>query len=94
LNELFASGRIIDLILVMILVEGLVLALIHYRTGRGLAPQELIGFLLSGALLLLALRAALVGAWWGWMGLALAGSLVTHLADLAWRWRRAGRRSD
>ncbi|NVZ09712.1 hypothetical protein HW932_10605 [Allochromatium humboldtianum] len=92
MSELFASGRIIDLILVLIVVEGLVLALVHRRTGRGLPPSDLIGFLLSGFLLMLALRAALVGAWWGWISLALTGSLVTHLADLAWRWRRAGRR--
>lgn len=61
MSELFASGRIIDLILVLILVEGLVLALVHRHTGRGLPPSDLIGFLLSGFLLMLALRAALVG---------------------------------
>jgi len=68
---------------VLIVVEGLVLALMHRRTGRGLPPSDLIGFLLSGFLLM---RAALAGAWWGWISLALTGSLVT---DLAWHW--AGR---
>ncbi|MGQ9659307.1 MAG: hypothetical protein ACUVT0_04260 [Thermochromatium sp.] len=92
MSALFASGRIVDLILVLILFEGLVLTLVHRQTGRGLPPSDLIGFLLSGFLLMLALRAALVGAWWGWISLALTGALVAHLADLAWRWRRAGRR--
>ena len=38
--------------------------------------------LLPGALLVLALRAALVGAAPEWVALALAGSLPAHLADL------------
>lgn len=88
MSELFASGRIIDLILALIVIEGLVLALVHRCTGRGLPPSDLIGFLL-----MLALHAALVDAWWGWISLALTGALLTHLADLVWRWRRAARRA-
>lgn len=36
---------------------------------------------------MLALRGALVGAWWGWIGLCLAASLLAHLADLRRRWQ-------
>jgi hypothetical protein len=84
---LFASGRIVDLILGLTLLEGLLLALYHRRTGRGVAPADLVPNLLAGACILLAARGALVGAWWGWVALALAGSLVAHLADLGRRWR-------
>lgn len=39
--------------------------------------------LLPGALMLLALRAALTGAGWPWVAAALALSFPAHLADLA-----------
>jgi hypothetical protein len=38
--------------------------------------------LLPGALMLLALRAALLGLCWPWIALALAASFPAHLADL------------
>ena len=38
--------------------------------------------LLPGALMILALRAALTGAGWPWIALALACSFPAHLADL------------
>lgn len=91
--EIFANGRIIDLILGLVLIEGILLAAYHRRTGRGLPPRELVGFLLSGFLLLLALRAALVGAWWGWVSLALTASLLTHLLDLRLRWSGSAKRA-
>lgn len=43
--------------------------------------------LLPGALLLLALRAALTGEAWPWIALPLAASFPVHLADLARRRR-------
>jgi len=87
MSGLFASGRIVDLILAFTLLEGLVLAALYRKTGRGVAPADLLGNLASGISLMLALRGALVGAWWGWIGLCLAGSLVAHLVDLRRRWR-------
>ncbi len=85
--DFFTSGRVIDLILVLLLIEGVVLAIVHRRTGRGLAPADLAGFILSGLFLLLAVRTALVGAWWGWVSLCFSASLLTHLADLRNRWK-------
>lgn len=41
--------------------------------------------LLPGALMLLALRAALTGAGWPWIAAALAASFPVHLADIARR---------
>ncbi|WP_404372821.1 hypothetical protein AB5I39_06795 [Sphingomonas sp. MMS24-J45] len=44
--------------------------------------------LVPGALMMLALRAALTGAGWPWIALALAASFPAHLADIARRPRR------
>jgi hypothetical protein len=80
--ELFASGYIIDLILGLVVLEVLALALWRRRFGTGPTPGGLAANLASGGFLLLAVRAALVDAWWGWIALALLGSLVAHLVDL------------
>lgn len=86
-RELFATGRVVDLVLAFMAVEAACLVAYRRRTGRGPRPADLVSNLLSGLCLLLALRAALVGAWWGWIGLALTAALVAHLADLRRRWR-------
>jgi hypothetical protein len=85
--ELFASGRIIDLILGLVVVEVMVLALWRRRFGTGPALGDLAANLASGGFLLLAVRAALVNAAWQWVALALLGSLLAHLADLYGRRR-------
>ena len=87
MTELYATGRIVDLILALVAVELVLLAAIHRRTGRGVAPGALLPTLLSGALLLLALRCALAGAEWPWIGACLLGALLAHGADLRQRWR-------
>ena len=86
--ELFASGRIIDIIIVFMIAEGAVLAWWHARTGKGIAPRQLAGLLPAGAFLLLAVRAALTGAAWSWVAGFLLLGLLAHLADLVVRWRR------
>jgi F0F1-type ATP synthase assembly protein I len=80
--ELFASGRVIDLILGLVVVEVMVLALWRRRFGTGPDLGGLAANLASGGFLLLAVRAALVDAAWEWVALALLGSLLAHLADL------------
>ncbi len=81
----FASGRIIDGILLLVGAEALLLVWLSRRGGPPL--PSLLANLASGAALMLALRSALVGAGWivvaGWM---LAG-LLAHLADLGLRFR-------
>ena len=86
MNALFASGHIVDFILMLTLVEAAVLVLHHRSTGRGVALGEFLGNLVSGVFLLLALRAGLVGAWWGWISLCLLAALAAHLNDLRARW--------
>jgi hypothetical protein len=85
-ESIFASARVVDLILVFMLVEASALILLWRIRGRGLKPADLIATLAAGACLLLALRSALAGAT-GMMVAFLLLSLVAHLADLARRWR-------
>ena len=88
MSELFADGRIVDLILVLMVAEGLAIAVWHRRTGQGMGPADLLVSLAAGAFLLLALRAALTGAGWATIAMWLVGALIAHLADVARRWRR------
>ena len=91
MDVFFSSGLATDLVLAIMMVEGVLLLVYHRATGRGIAPSRLIPTLASGAFLVLALRAALTGA--GWMAIAglLGAALIAHLGDLAVRWnRRAG----
>lgn len=62
------------------LVEGVVLV-----RARGWRVGDATLRLLPGALMLLALRAALTGMAWPWVALALAASFPVHLMDLARR---------
>ncbi|MET3827605.1 MULTISPECIES: hypothetical protein [Sphingomonas] len=64
----------------MILVEWVVLTQRLKWTVRAATLR-----LLPGAMMLLALRAALTGLAWPWIALALAASFPAHLADLARR---------
>lgn len=88
MTEFFASGRVADLILLMLVLEGIVLGLHHRRTGRGIAPRTILPFLLAGAAFALSLRAALTGAGWPLVALPLMGAFGAHLWDIAARWRR------
>ncbi|MBV9654107.1 MAG: hypothetical protein JOZ42_06045 [Acetobacteraceae bacterium] len=87
MSWLFASGRIVDAILVLTAVEGAFVLWWKRRTGRGPAIAEFLYDLLAGMCLLAALRVALSGAPFGWMALCLAGALAGHLASLRLRWR-------
>lgn len=87
MSALFASGALIDLVLVVALVEGIALSVFHRATGKGVAPQEFGANLVAGLLLMLAVRNVLVGTWWGWTALCLMGSGAAHGADLRRRWK-------
>lgn len=59
MSTLFDSGRIVDLILVLVVLDALLVFSVHVRRGGGVAPRALLANLLAGACLLLALRSAL-----------------------------------
>lgn len=86
-QDLFTSGRVVDLVLLVMVLEAVVLGVHHRRTGRGIGFVDLLTNMASGACLLLALRAALTGMSWVWIGAALTASFAGHLFDLSRRWR-------
>jgi len=85
--EAFANGTVVDAVIALLALEALLLAWLH-RYRRGPAPADLLGNLAAGLFLLLALRAALVGAAWPWIAASLLAALAAHLYDLAQRWPR------
>jgi hypothetical protein len=72
-----ASGRIAEIALLALILEGA--AMIGFSRRRAL---DVVLALLPGALLLLALRAALMGQSWTMVVLWLTLSLPAHLADM------------
>jgi Flp pilus assembly protein protease CpaA len=86
--DFFASGRIADLILVIMALECVGLVAYRRLTQRGVPASLFALNLLSGFCLALALRCALTGAWWGWIGASLAMAGIAHVLDLTMRWNR------
>ena len=86
--ELFASGRIVDLIVALVAVEAIVLLVYAHRTGRGIAPIGLLSNLAAGLFLLLALRTTLLDQSWFLVASLLTAALLAHVIDLSHRWRR------
>ncbi len=83
--ELFSSGGVAEIILAVLALEALGFAAWHRRDANQIRTLNFVLAALPGACLVLALRAALTGAGWGWIGLWLAASFPAHLVDL---WRR------
>ena len=88
MDTLSISRHVIELIIVFTLLEGMALVAYHRKTGKGVAPQEFLANLLSGLCLMLALRNALGGGWWGWTLGLLVGSGLAHASDVWRRWQR------
>jgi hypothetical protein len=78
---LFASGHAVTFVLSFMLVEGI------WLVARRWSALTVFLMLAPGALMLLALRAALVGLPWYWIAIPLTVSLPLHLADLRHRRR-------
>lgn len=85
--DLFASGRLIDLILIVVVVEAANLLLVWRYGRRGVAPGDLLPNLCAGAFLLLAFRVTLGGGGWMLACGCLAAAGVAHLIDVIRRWR-------
>ena len=85
MSAFFASGHAIDLVLLVILLE---FAFLNLRRQRGLRTASWLDLALTlapGAVILLALRAALTGAPWPWIAGLLAASFPLHLWDVVRR---------
>jgi hypothetical protein len=83
----FASGIAADIILVVIALEALWL-----RLRQRWQLVAILCRLMPGALMMVALRAALTGQAWPWIALPLTLSFPFHLADLrfgpGWRTKK------
>lgn len=80
MTALFASGHAADIVLLVIALE---CAWLVGRRGWPVADALL--RLAPGALMLVALRSALIGLDWQWIALPLLLSFPVHLADLGRR---------
>jgi len=89
MRDLFLSGRIIDLILGLIVFEAVCLLTWRREREPYAARLPLLISLVPGIFLLIAVRAAIVAAWWGWIAIALAAAGLTHAADLLLRLRKS-----
>lgn len=74
---MFASGHAADVVLAVLAAEACWL-----RFAKGWRVLAIAGLLGPAVLIVLGLRAALVGAAWWWIALPLAVSLPLHLMDL------------
>jgi hypothetical protein len=74
---LFDSGHAADVILGVLAIEA-----VWLRGWRRWSWRAILGLLGPAALIVLGLRAALVGAEWWWVAAPLAASLPLHLMDL------------
>jgi hypothetical protein len=76
MDEFFASGRAVDLVLAVLFVEAIWLKL-HGNVWADILPT-----LLPAVLMMVALRAALTGMPWPFISLPLAFAFPVHLYDL------------
>ena len=85
--EWFASGHLVDAILLLVVCELIALTLLWQRSRRGVAPADLLPNILAGAFLLLALRLVLGEAGWMYCAASLGAGGLAHIIDLRRRWR-------
>jgi hypothetical protein len=87
--ELFASGTLVDGILLLVVGEVVALSLLWRWRRRGIAPADLVPNVLAGGFLLLTVRLALGDAGWMMCSASLAAAGIAHLVDLYRRWRHS-----
>lgn len=85
--DVFASGRIVDIVIAFMAVEAMALLLLRHRLGFRVPAIDVALLLVPGFCLLMAMRAALSGSDWPVMAAWLLAALAAHLADLARRAR-------
>lgn len=86
-----AATTMVDIVIAVTALEALALWAYHWRTGKGIAGRDFMPTLLSGLLLMLALRTHMADAGWAPTALLMAGAGVLHALDLRRRWRAADR---
>jgi hypothetical protein len=79
---------VVDAAITVTVIEVIALLALRSRTGRGIAPRALLANAGAGLALMVAVRAALVGAAWPLIAACLAAAGLAHAIDLAGRWPR------
>ena len=79
------SGQVVSVILVILAIEVAVAGYYFWRGQRTFLLFSFIANGLTGAALMLALRAALQQAGWLFVAIYLLAALLAHLADVALR---------
>lgn len=82
MEALFSSGHAADIVLAALLIEAIWLRWQGWHVG------DLLPMLLPAALIVVGLRAALVGAAWWWISAPIALSFPVHIADVVRRGRK------
>lgn len=75
-----------DLVLAVLLLEAAALGWLARRGGRGVPFADVVGSLLAGLFLVLALREAVSGTTGWWLAGWLAAAGAAHAFDLRRRW--------
>jgi hypothetical protein len=86
--EALGNGILIDFAIALIGLEMIALLLWRARAKGGMRPLDVMGQLLAGAILLIALRASIAGASIWTLYALLALSLPAHAFDLIRRLRQ------
>ncbi len=94
METLISSGRIADVILVIMAIEVAVVSFVLWKRQQDLGLLSFVASLLAGGSLILALRAALTDAGWIYVAVYLAAGLFAHLAEIVLRLLVAGRSSN
>lgn len=76
MDEFFASGHAVDVVLLVLLVEAIWLKL------RGGSWTDIVAALMPAVLMMIALRAALTGMAWPFISIPLALAFPVHIYDL------------
>lgn len=76
MDEFFASGRAVDVVLIVLVVEAI------WLKTRGNLWTDIAPALLPAVLMMVALRAALTGMAWPFVSIPLALAFPIHLYDL------------
>ncbi|MFK7793313.1 MAG: hypothetical protein AB8B88_11670 [Devosiaceae bacterium] len=92
--ELVQSGRLVDFILLLVALEAFAFLILYRYLPQaprliGAHPAQLWPTLLSGALLMVAVRFALMDAAWALIASTLAAAGIAHIIDIALRFRAA-----
>jgi hypothetical protein len=96
--DFVASGRVFDLVIAILVMEGIALFALSrlprararlLPEGRGPGFRDLAGFVVAGLGLSVAARAVIRDQSWTIVGLGLTIAFVAHVYDLYRRWRAA-----